>query len=90
VNMSKWIFLCLLFASSLSNLFANEGMIVRFDLNDSVKEYLRLQEFDITGINFEEKHIEAFLTEEQLEQMKSKKINIFFSKTFNGFTRRGV
>ncbi len=77
--MSKWIFLCLLFASSLSSLFANEGMIVRFDLNDSVKEYLRQQEFDITGINFEEKHIEAFLTEDQLDQMKSKKINIQFS-----------
>jgi carboxypeptidase T len=77
--MSKWIFLCLYALVSSNLLFANESMIVRFELTDEVKQFLRSQEFDITGINLREKHIDAFLTEDQLDLVKNKKFNIEFS-----------
>jgi len=76
--MFRWIFIFSLLAVSM-NSFASEGMIVRFKLTNSIRDYLRNNEFDITGINYKENHIEAFLTEEQLGMVKSQKAHVEFS-----------
>lgn len=59
--------------------FANDGMIVRFDLTDSMKTFLRANEFDITGVNYNTNEIEAFLTPEELKIIEAQKANIKFS-----------
>ena len=59
--------------------FANDGMIVRFDLTDSMKTFLRANEFDITGVNYNTNEIEALLTSEELKIIESQKANIKFS-----------
>ena len=58
---------------------ASDLMIVRFDLTDSVKSFLKANEFDVTGINYETMEIEALLSEEELNQIKSQKTLIKFS-----------
>lgn len=71
----------ILFAMALvtANAFATEAMIVRFDLTDSIKKFLKANEFDVTGVNYETMEIEALLTEAELELIKSQKTTIKFS-----------
>lgn len=58
---------------------ASDAMIVRFDLTDSMKKFLKQNEFDVTGVNYKTMEIEALLTEGQLEQIKGQKTQIKFS-----------
>jgi len=53
--------------------WSQDALIVRFDLNDEMKSYLRANEFDITGINYNTNEIEALLTEAEFAQIKSQK-----------------
>jgi carboxypeptidase T len=54
-------------------------LIVRFDLTDSMKTFLRANEFDITGVNYNTNEIEALLTEAELARISAQKANIKFS-----------
>lgn len=58
---------------------ANDGMIVRFDLTDSMKQFLRANEFDITGVNYKTNEIEALLSPEELSIIQTQKASIKFS-----------
>ena len=58
---------------------ASDLMIVRFDLTDSVKTFLKANEFDVTGINYKTMEIEALLSEDELNQIKAQKTLIKFS-----------
>ena len=58
---------------------ASDAMIVRFDLTDSMKSFLRANEFDITGINYKTNEIEALLTPEELKTIQAQKTTIRFS-----------
>lgn len=58
---------------------ASSSMIVRFDLTDSMKKYLKANEFDVTGVNYQTMEIEALLTPQEVEQIKSQKTSIRFS-----------
>jgi carboxypeptidase T len=53
--------------------------IVRFELTDSVKRFLRAQEYDVTGINYKTREIEALLSPEEIEEVKSTGTAIKFS-----------
>ncbi len=54
-------------------------LIVRFDLTDSMKTFLRANEFDVTGVNYKTMEIEALLTEEEFARITAQKANIKFS-----------
>lgn len=58
---------------------ASESMIVRFDLTDSMKKFLKQNEFDVTGVNYKTMEIEALLSEAELQQVKAQKTTIKFS-----------
>ncbi|MGE3609092.1 MAG: M14 family metallopeptidase [Bacteriovoracaceae bacterium] len=62
-----------------SNAIAESRMIVRFDLTPQIREFLRENEFDITGVNYKENHIEALLTESELAQIQSQKTSVQFA-----------
>lgn len=59
--------------------FSADSMIVRFDLTDSMKAYLKANQFDVTGVNYKTMEIEALLTQDELNMIKSQKANIKFS-----------
>lgn len=59
--------------------FAEEAMIVRFNLTPSIRDYLRANEFDITGVNYKTKEIEALLTPSELQKIQFQKARISFS-----------
>jgi carboxypeptidase T len=78
--MFKWKGILLASALVSGAALANtNSMIVRFDLTDSMKQFLRANEFDITGINYKTMEIEALLTEEELAVIKSQKTIVKFS-----------
>lgn len=77
--MTSWKLIFIVGALYSCSVLANNSLIVRFDLNDSMKTYLRSNEFDITGINYKTMEIEALLTESELALIKSQKTNIKFS-----------
>lgn len=77
--MANWKGILMASAMISGSVFANDSMIVRFDLTDSMKTYLRANEFDITGINYKTMEIEALLTDAELKQIQSQKANIKFS-----------
>ncbi len=58
---------------------ASTSMIVRFDLTDSMKKYLKQNEFDVTGVNYKTMEIEALLSEAELAQIQAQKTVIKFS-----------
>jgi carboxypeptidase T len=58
---------------------AANSHIVRFDLTDSVKKFLKQNEFDVTGVNYKSMEIEALLSPEELEKIKALNANIKFS-----------
>lgn len=77
--MSNWKgILCAALVASGSAI-AGESMIVRFDLTDSMKKFLKQNEFDITGVNYKTMEIEALLSSSELEIIKAQKTNIKFS-----------
>lgn len=59
--------------------FAGPSMIVRFDLTDSMKKYLKANEFDVTGVNYKTMEIEALLSEEELARVQAQDTKIKFS-----------
>jgi len=61
------------------NVFAESSYLVRFDLTPSIKNYLRTHDLDVTGINYKENHIEAFLTERELAEIQSQKTIIRYT-----------
>lgn len=70
----------LLAAGLLSNMaLASDLMIVRFDLTDSVKSFLKANEFDVTGVNYRTMEIEALLSEDELNQIMAQKTVIKYS-----------
>lgn len=76
--MFKWK--SLLLASLVSgSAFASEAMIVRFDLTDSMKKFLKANEFDVTGVNYKTMEIEALLSPAELELIQSQDTLIKFS-----------
>lgn len=80
--MSNWkrIVAGALLASSIaSSALAGNSMIVRFDLTDSIKKFLKENQYDVTGVNYNTNEIEALLTPEELELVKTQKTNIKFS-----------
>ena len=77
--MFKWKGILLASALITGSALANNAMIVRFDLNNSMKEFLRANEFDITGINYKTMEIEALLTPEELNTIQAQKTTIKFS-----------
>lgn len=77
--MANWKGILMASAMISGSVFATDSMIVRFDLTDSMKTYLRANEFDITGINYKTMEIEALLTDAELKQIQSQKANIKFS-----------
>lgn len=62
-----------------SSAFAQDAMIVRFELTDSMKRFLRANEFDITGVDYKTMQIEALLTPEELKVFENQKANIRFA-----------
>ncbi len=77
--MANWKGILLASAMVSGSVFATDSMIVRFDLTDSMKTYLRANEFDVTGINYKTMEIEALLSDAELKQIQSQKANIKFS-----------
>lgn len=59
--------------------FSADSMIVRFDLTDSIKSYLKANQFDVTGVNYKTMEIEALLTRDELNMIQAQKANIKFS-----------
>ncbi len=58
---------------------AADSQLVRFDLTDDVKSYLRQNELDVTGINYKTMEIEALLTPSELAELGARKTTIKFS-----------
>ncbi len=75
----NWKGLAMAGALISGSVMAGESMIVRFDLTDSMKIFLKQNEFDVTGVNYKTMEIEALLTEAELEQIKAQKTQIKFS-----------
>lgn len=67
---------CALVAGSA---LASDAMIVRFQLTDSMKSFLKANEFDVTGVNYNTMEIEALLTDAELAQITAQKAQIKFS-----------
>jgi hypothetical protein len=78
-EMAKWKGFLVATAMISGAALANSSLIVRFDLTDSIKSYLRANEFDITGVNYNTMEIEALLSEDEFQQIQNQKTNIKFS-----------
>ena len=77
--MLNWKGILLTAFVTSASAFASESMIVKFDLTDAMKSYLRANEFDITGVDYKNMEIEALLTQDELSMIMSQKANIKFS-----------
>lgn len=53
--------------------------IVRFELNDSMKKYLKENAYDILGVDYKTMQIEALVTDQEFAEISSQKTNIMFS-----------
>lgn len=67
--MKKLPFIALIAIWSLG-LSASTKNIVRFDLTLPVKKFLKLNEFDVTGVNYDTMEIEALLSESELQKIQ--------------------
>lgn len=56
-----------------------DGVMVRFQLTDSIKKFLKANEYDVTGVNYNTMEIEALLTPAQLDKLQTLKTQIKFS-----------
>lgn len=71
--MFNWKRSLLALALVSGSAWSQDAFIVRFDLNDGMKSYLRANEFDITGVNYNTNEIEALLTQSELDQISAQK-----------------
>jgi carboxypeptidase T len=71
--MFNWKSSLIALALVSGSVWSQNSFIVRFDLNEGMKNYLRANEFDITGVNYKTNEIEALLTEAELAQITSQK-----------------
>lgn len=62
-----------------SSVLASDSMIVRFDLTDSMKKFLKEYELDVTGVNYNTMEIEAHVTSEELAMLQAQRANFKFS-----------
>ena len=58
---------------------ASDGMIVRFDLTPEITRFLKSNEFDVTGVNYETMEVEALLTPPELERVQRERTRVKFS-----------
>lgn len=77
--MFNWKRVLLASALISGSAFSANSMIVRFELTDSMKNFLKANQLDVTGVNYKTMEIEALLTQEELNMVKSQKANIKFS-----------
>lgn len=77
--MFNWKRVLLASALISGSAFSADSMIVRFDLTDSMKSFLKANQLDVTGVNYKTMEIEALLTQEELKMVTSQKANIKFS-----------
>jgi murein tripeptide amidase MpaA len=56
-----------------ASVMAQNAHIVRFDLNEGMKSFLRANQFDVTGVNYKTNEIEALLTDEEFANLSSQK-----------------
>lgn len=77
--MFNWKRVLLASALISGSAFSANSMIVRFELTDSMKNFLKANQLDVTGVNYKTMEIEALLTQEELSMVKSQKANIKFS-----------
>lgn len=70
--------LCVILMMS-GSVVASDSFIVRFDLTEEMKKYLKQNEFDVTGVNYKTMEIEALLNSEELHLIKSQNARIKFS-----------
>ncbi len=61
------------------SVLAEDRFIVRFDLTTPMKTFLKQNEFDVTGINYQTNEIEALLNQNELDLIQSQKTTIKFS-----------
>jgi hypothetical protein len=71
--MLNWKGCLLALALGPVSVFAQNAYIVRFDLNEGMKTFLRANQFDVTGVNYKTNEIEALLTEEEFSLLSSQK-----------------
>lgn len=77
--MAVAMFTVFLSAQGMASESVSDSIIVKFKLTDSIKKFLRENEFDVTGVNYKTMEIEALLTEEELARIRSQKTNIIYS-----------
>ncbi len=58
---------------------ASDSQLVRFELTQDIKDYLKQNELDVTGINYKTMEIEALLTPSELADLGTRKTTIRFS-----------
>ena len=71
--MFSWKGILFAFFLLSCNVWAQEAFIVRFNLNEGIKSYLRANQLDVAGVNYNTNEIEAILTEEEFEQLSAQK-----------------
>ena len=71
--MFSWKGILFAFVLLSCNVWAQEAFIVRFNLNEGIKSYLRANQLDVAGVNYNTNEIEAILTEEEFEQLSAQK-----------------
>ena len=71
--MLNWKGSLLALALTSSAVWAQDAYIVRFDLNEGMKSYLRQNQFDVTGVDYKNNEIEALVTEEEFAKISSQK-----------------
>jgi carboxypeptidase T len=75
----RGLFFSFLFLSFFAFAEDEPAEIVRFKLTPSIRDYLKQNEFDITGVNYNTNEIEAVLTKSDLDKIKNQKADIQFS-----------
>lgn len=71
--MLNWKGSLIALAFTTSAVWAQDAYIVRFDLNEGMKSYLRQNQFDVTGVDYKNNEIEALVTEEEFAKISSQK-----------------
>lgn len=55
------------------------GTIVRFDLTDSMKKFLKENAFDVAGVNYQTNEIDAVVSDEEMKLLEAKGANFKFA-----------
>lgn len=77
--MKNWKGYLLGLALVSGSAMAQNAHIVRFDLTDAMKKYLKANAFDVTGVNYNTMEIEALVNDEEMARLVSQKAKIKFS-----------